>query len=67
MGAVKQMESGRAVKEIACKLGVTDQTLYNWKAKENLHSASALVGVARANRAPKLLADGGRRHDDGHL
>jgi len=33
IGAVKQMESSRAVKEIARELGVTDQTLYNWKSK----------------------------------
>ena len=33
IGAVKQMESGRPVKEIARELGVTDQTLYNWKSK----------------------------------
>jgi putative transposase len=33
ISAVKQMESGRSVKELARELGVTDQTLYNWKAK----------------------------------
>ena len=33
ISAVKQMESGRAVKEIARELGVTDLTLYNWKSK----------------------------------
>ncbi len=30
IAAVKQMEAGRPVKEIARELGVTDQTLYNW-------------------------------------
>ncbi len=30
IGAVKQLEAGRSVKEIARELGVTDQTLYNW-------------------------------------
>jgi transposase-like protein len=29
IGAVKQLEAGRAVKELARELGVTDQTLYN--------------------------------------
>ena len=33
IGAVKQLEAGRPVKEVARELGVTDQTLYNWKAK----------------------------------
>jgi putative transposase len=33
IGAVKQMEAGRPVKEIAREMGVTDQTLYNWKSK----------------------------------
>jgi putative transposase len=31
--AVKQMEAGRTAKELSRELGVTDQTLYNWKAK----------------------------------
>jgi putative transposase len=31
--AVKQLEGGRATKEVARELGVSDQTLYNWKAK----------------------------------
>lgn len=33
IGAVKQLEAGRPVKEIAREMGVTDQTLYNWKSK----------------------------------
>jgi putative transposase len=33
IGAVKQLEAGPAVKEPARDLGVTDQTLYNWKSK----------------------------------
>src|SRR5689334_15193150 len=33
IGAVKQLEAGRAAKDLARELGVTDQTLYNWKAK----------------------------------
>jgi hypothetical protein len=31
IAAVKQLEAGRAVKELAREMGVTDQTLYNWK------------------------------------
>lgn len=33
IGAVKQLEAGRGVKDVARELGVTDQTLYNWKSK----------------------------------
>ena len=33
IAAVKQLEAGRSVKELARELGVTDQTLYNWKSK----------------------------------
>jgi putative transposase len=33
VAAVKQMEGGRATKEVARELGVSDQTLYNWKAR----------------------------------
>lgn len=33
VAAVKQMEGGRSTKEVARELGVSDQTLYNWKAK----------------------------------
>jgi putative transposase len=33
IGAVKQLEAGRSAKELARELGVTDQTLYNWKSK----------------------------------
>ncbi len=33
VATVKQMEGGRSTKEIARELGVSDQTLYNWKSK----------------------------------
>ena len=33
VAAVKQMEGGWATKEVARELGVSDQTLYHWKAK----------------------------------
>jgi putative transposase len=31
--AVKQIEAGRSAKELARELGISDQTLYNWRAK----------------------------------
>ena len=33
IAAVKQLAAGCPAKEIARELGVTDQTLYNWKTK----------------------------------
>lgn len=33
IAAVKQVESGRSVKEVARETGVTEQTLYIWKNK----------------------------------
>lgn len=33
IGAVKQLEAGRSVKEVAREMGVTGQGLYNWKSK----------------------------------
>jgi putative transposase len=61
IGAVKQMEAGRAVKEIARELGVTDQTLYNWKAKYGgivVSDAKRLRALEDENRRLKqLVAD----------
>jgi putative transposase len=61
IGAVKQMESGRAVKELARELGVTDQTLYNWKAKYGgmeVSDAKRLRALEDENRRLKqLVAD----------
>ena len=61
IGAVKQMESGRAAKEIARELGVTDQTLYNWKAKYGgmaVSDAKRLRALEDENRRLKqLVAD----------
>ena len=54
IGAVKQMEAGRSAKEIARELGVTDQTLYNWKAKfggMEVSDAKKLRALEDANRA----------------
>ena len=61
IGAVKQMESGRSVKEVARELGVTDQTLYNWKAKYGgmeVSDAKRLHALEDENRRLKqLVAD----------
>ena len=61
IGAVKQMESGRPVKDIARQLGVTDQTLYNWKAKYGgmeVSDAKRLRALEDENRRLKqLVAD----------
>ena len=59
--AVKQMENGRAAKELARELGVTDQTLYNWKAKYGgmeISDAKKLRALEDENRRLKqLVAD----------
>jgi len=61
IGAVKQMESGRPVKEIAREMGVTDQTLYNWKWKYGgmeVSDAKRLRALEDENRRLKqLVAD----------
>jgi putative transposase len=51
---VKQLEAGRPVKEIARELGVTDQTLYNWKSKYGG------MEVADAKRLRALEDENGR-------
>jgi len=61
IGAVKQMESGRSVKEVAREMGVTDQTLYNWKSKYGgmeVSDAKRLRALEDENRRLKqLVAD----------
>jgi len=61
ISAVKQMESGRAVKEMARELGVTDQTLDNWKSKYGgmeVSDAKRLRALEDENRRLKqLVAD----------
>ena len=61
IAAVKQMEGGRPAKEIARELGVTDQTLYNWKAKYGgmeVSDAKKLRALEDENRRLKqLVAD----------
>ena len=47
--AVKQMEAGRPARDVARELGVTDQTLYNWRSRSSGMAASE----ARRLRAPE--------------
>ena len=61
IGAVKQMEAGRSVKEVAREMGVTDQTLYNGKAKfggMEVSDAKKLRALEEENRRLKeMVAD----------
>jgi putative transposase len=61
IGAVRQLEAGRSVKEIAREMGVTDQTLYNWKSKYSgldVNEARRLRALEDENRRLKqLVAD----------
>ena len=61
IGVVKQMEAGRSVKELARELGVTDQTLYNWKSKYSgmdVSEAKRLKSLEDENRRLKeIVAD----------
>jgi len=61
IAAVKQMEAGRAAKDIARELGVSDQTLYNWKTKYSgmeVSDAKRLRAMEDENRRLKqIVAD----------
>ena len=61
IGVVKQMESGRAVKDLARETGVTDQTLYNWRSKYggmDVNEAKRLKALEDENRRLKeIVAD----------
>jgi putative transposase len=61
IAAVKQMEAGRSTKGIARELGVTDQTLYNWKSKYGgmeVSDAKRLRTLEEENRRLKeMVAD----------
>ena len=43
VAAIKKQESGIAVKEITRELGISDATLYNWKAKYGGMEASDIA------------------------
>ena len=61
IAAVKQMEAGRSVNELARELGVTDQTLHNWKSKYGgmeVNDAKRLRALEDENRRLKeMVAD----------
>jgi putative transposase len=55
---VKQLEAGRAAAEIARELGVSDQTLYNWRAKYSgleVNEAKRLRELEDENRRLKTM------------
>jgi putative transposase len=67
IGVVKQLEAERAVKDVARELGVTDQTLYNWRSKYggmDVNEAKRLRSLEEENRRLKeIVADlGGQFH-----
>ena len=56
--AVKQMEAGRPARDVARELGVTDQTLYNWRSRYSGMEASEarrLRALEEENRRLKTL------------
>jgi putative transposase len=56
--AVKQLEAGRPAKDLARELGITDQTLYNWRAKYSgldVNEARRLRALEEENRRLKAL------------
>jgi putative transposase len=58
IGAVKQLEAGRAAAEIAREMGVSDQTLYNWRAKYSgleVNEAKRLRELEDENRRLKTM------------
>ena len=58
IGAVKQMEAGRATKDVAREMGVSDQTLYNWKSKYggmDVSDAKRLRELEEENRRLKTM------------
>ena len=61
IGTLKQMEAGRAVKDLARELGVSEATIYTWKSKYggmDVSDAQKLRGLEDENRRLKhLVAD----------
>ena len=58
IGAVKQLEAGRTAAEIARELGVSDQTLYNWRSKYSgleVNEAKRLRELEDENRRLKTM------------
>jgi len=61
IGALKQMEAGRKVAELAREMGVSEATLYTWKSKYGgmeVNEARRLKELEEENRRLKqLVAD----------
>lgn len=61
VGVLKQAEAGVPVKELCRKIGISDQTFYNWKAKYGGLSVSELKRLreleAENARLKKMYAD----------
>ena len=61
VGVLKQAETGVPVKELCRKLGISDQTFYNWKAKYGGLSVSELKRLreleAENAKLKKMYAD----------
>jgi putative transposase len=58
IAAVKQLEAGRSAKELGRELGVTDQTLYNWRSKYSgmdVSDAKRLKALEDENRRLKTM------------
>jgi putative transposase len=56
--AVKQLEAGRPAKDLVREMGITDQTLYNWRAKYSgldVNEARRLRALEEQNRRWKAL------------
>ena len=61
IGALKQMEAGRKVAELARELGVSEATLYTWKSKYGgmeVNEARRLKELEEENRRLKQLVAG---------
>jgi putative transposase len=61
VGVLKQAEAGVLVKDLCRKIGISDQTFYNWKAKYGGLSVSELKRLreleAENARLKKMYAD----------
>jgi putative transposase len=61
VGVLRQAEAGVPVKELCRKLGISDQTFYNWKARYGGLSVSELKRLreleAENARLKKMYAD----------
>jgi len=61
VGVLKQAEAGVPVKDLCRKLGISDQTFYNWKARYGGLSVSELKRLreleAENARLKKMYAD----------